>query len=128
MKEKTLKLAVANPDLNQEENPVKGHYNGDSKEAPVTLKLAGQWKVKGASEAWTVAEGDSTALTVKCIDGKSMVVDLEKSDDQAVFEEAKPLDRQSPLIAKVTEDRIGLRHMWMKSARYTNFDVSILED
>lgn len=34
---------------------------------------------------------------------------------------------QSPLISEVTEGRIGLRHMWMKSARYKNFTVSVLE-
>ena len=35
---------------------------------------------------------------------------------------------QSPLIAEVTQGRIGLRHMWMKSARYENFTVSVLRD
>lgn len=34
----------------------------------------------------------------------------------------------SPLIGEVTEGWIGLRHMWMKSARYANFTVSILEE
>jgi chondroitin-sulfate-ABC endolyase/exolyase len=88
----TLGVSVANPDLNQEEDPVKGHYNGDSKEAPVTLKLAGRWKIKGTAAAWTEADGDSTLLTVKCIDGKSMEIELEESNDQALFEQAKALD------------------------------------
>ena len=34
---------------------------------------------------------------------------------------------QSPLIGEVAEGRIGLRHMWMKSARYNNFTVSVLD-
>ena len=34
----------------------------------------------------------------------------------------------SPLIEEVTEGRIGLRHMWTRSARYENFKVSVLEE
>ncbi|MEA2067577.1 MAG: hypothetical protein U9P12_00115, partial [Verrucomicrobiota bacterium] len=63
-----------------------------SKEAPVTLKLAGQWKIKGVAEAWTETAGDSTLLTVKCVDGKSMEVELEKNEDRMLFEQAKVLD------------------------------------
>ncbi len=100
----SLVVSVANPDLNQEEDPVKGHYNGDSKEAPVTLKLAGRWKVKGPAEAWTEDAGDSTLLTVKCIDGKSMEVELEKSNDQALFEQAKALDWKPVFSASGSKD------------------------
>ncbi|MFW2480451.1 MAG: hypothetical protein ACN4GF_10070 [Lentimonas sp.] len=32
----------------------------------------------------------------------------------------------SILIVEVSQGRIGLRHMWMKSARYENFTVSVL--
>ena len=35
---------------------------------------------------------------------------------------------QSPLIDEVAEGRIGLRHMWMKSARHKNFTVLVLAD
>jgi chondroitin-sulfate-ABC endolyase/exolyase len=89
---KTLTVAVANPDLNQHEDPVKGHFKGDSNEAPVTLVLAGHWKVKGVAEAWAETDGESTLLTVKCIDGKSTKVTLEKHEDRRLFEEAVKQD------------------------------------
>ena len=142
---------------------MKGHFNSLSQQAPLTLRLKGQWKVKGVAEAWTEADGESTLLTVKCKDGASMEVELEESNDPTLFEAAKALnwkavfssnsvhitasktgerlffnveddgneklfEWQSPLIGEVTEGRIGLRHMWMKSARYNFFMASVLED
>ncbi len=100
----TLTISVANPDLNQEEDPVKGHYLGDSKEAPVTLKLDGQWKIKGAAEAWTEASGDSTLLTLKCKDGLPVKVDLENSEDQALFEQSLALDWKLVFSGKSSKD------------------------
>ena len=73
-----LGVSVANPDLNQKEDAVKGLFSGVSKAAPVTLKLAGSWKIKGTAKAWTEPVGDSTLLSVECVDGKSMEVELEQ--------------------------------------------------
>ena len=99
-----LKVAVANPDLNQEEDPVKGHFNGPSKEAPVTLRLKGLWKIKGSAPAWTEEGGGSTLLTVKCTDGASMEVELEKSEDQALFEAAMALNWKPVFSGESSKD------------------------
>ncbi len=103
----SLNLAVANPDLNQEYDEVKGNYHGDSREARVTLKLAGAWKVKGVAEAWTVADGDSTLLNVKCIEGKSMGIELERSRDQSRFEQAQLLNWKPLFKSRGSQDWIA---------------------
>jgi hypothetical protein len=87
-----LKIAVSNPDLNQRYNEKTGNYEGPSHEALLELRLKGRWKVAGLAEAWTVADGDSTWLVVKCIDGKSMEVELEQSTDQTLYEAALALE------------------------------------
>lgn len=73
----TLRLAVANPDLNQLEVLDQGHFIGDPKEAPVVLKLAGCWKIKGAASARAEVDGASTRLIVTCVDGMPIEVELE---------------------------------------------------
>ncbi|QHI69118.1 DUF1961 family protein [Tichowtungia aerotolerans] len=95
-----LKVAVSNPDLGQIYNEKLGYYEGPSKEEPVTLKLSGKWKVRGKAEAWTVTEDDFTMLTVKCIEGKSMSVELQENRDQILFEQLdklawKPVSRDA---------------------------------
>lgn len=57
---------------------LKGHYNGPSGDAPVTLQLEGRWKMKGLAEAVVVEKNGSTLLTLKCRDGKSCAVQLDK--------------------------------------------------
>ena len=65
--------------------------------------------------------------------GTTYHITATKRDDRLFFNvEGGDRERlfawQSPLIGEVTEGRIGLRHMWMKSARYKNFTVSVLAD
>jgi len=65
--------------------------------------------------------------------GKTYHITAIKKGDRLFFNvegegQEKLFAWQSPLIGEVTEGRIGLRHMWMKSARYANFAVSILEE
>jgi len=69
-----LKVAVVNPDLNQEEDPVKGHFNGLSKEAPVTLRLKGRWEADGDTKV--AIDGNTTCLTVPCKEGLTVVTEL----------------------------------------------------
>ena len=64
--------------------------------------------------------------------GKTYHITAIKQDDRLFFNvvgdgKEKLFAWQSPLIGEVTEGRIGLRHMWMKSARYANVTVSVLE-
>jgi hypothetical protein len=93
-----LKLSVANPDLNQHYNAKTGNYEGSSHETLLKLKLNGRWKVMGSAEAWTVADGDSTQLIVKCLDGKSTEVKLEQSTDQTLYEAALALKWTTPFF------------------------------
>ena len=72
-----LEIAVANPDLNQRYNVETGNYEGPSRETVVELKLSGNWKIHGTARAGAEPDGDQTRLRVRCIDGKSVRVEVE---------------------------------------------------
>ncbi|VGO14063.1 Chondroitin sulfate ABC exolyase [Pontiella desulfatans] len=85
----TLKVAVSNPDLQQLVEAVKHHALHPSPTRFTTLRLKGHWKLESSAEAWTVAEGDSTLLTVKCRDGASIKVELEENHASKRLREAQ---------------------------------------
>ena len=100
----TFKVAVSNPDLQQLTEAVKRHASHPSPVVLTTLRLKGPWKIKGSAPAWTEADGDSTLLTVKCKDGASLEVELEKSEDQALFNAAKALNWKPVFSGKSSKD------------------------
>lgn len=74
-----LTVSVANPNLNMDDDGRYGKYLGDSKPAPVMLRLEGKWKTESEA-AFANIDGDTTLLTVNCVDGKSMPVELSPAE------------------------------------------------
>lgn len=72
----SLRIAISNPDINAEFNEAEGCYEGSSKVNPVTLTLAGRWKVAAGCPIEASISGTTTTVTVPCVDGLPMVIGL----------------------------------------------------
>ncbi|SEG56833.1 chondroitinase family polysaccharide lyase [Vibrio hangzhouensis] len=71
-KDNILALSVANPDLNMESDT-------RSRVAPVAVTLIGSWELREPMENVTIRrKGPTTVVTVNCIDGIPVQIDLNK--------------------------------------------------
>lgn len=73
MQGETLKLSVANPDLNMEKDTL-------SKEVPTSVTLNGKWEYNGSDERVSLKnKGSRTTVTFICKDGLPIQVNLKKA-------------------------------------------------
>jgi chondroitin-sulfate-ABC endolyase/exolyase len=77
---KTMRIAVANPDLNfPASETIDDLKSGQSQPTRITLTLRGRWRLAGGVDAVRLSEtGGDTALTVTCRDGATVEFNLGK--------------------------------------------------